>query len=268
MTKSKKTITLCFAIVGFAASILGVIFLLLNTVAIYESWEHIHTGLAVLCLLAGIGSMVLFRKVAKADEIEREEREKARKEDAEIFKFATQTLYYRFGTRFEFWSVGVKHGEEGKTVIVSQGTVGQHREEKEVAVAPNSTVLNTVRDEFEKKLRQGYAPVDEKAKIDFDIICQAEDVKAFPGYSEDECYHDELYYRLEDLFWLTGVGETVDFSTGIERNDDGTASYNDSLPIQISCSVVDFEIAKELIEKELAGTEFQNFEIRMVEKEK
>ena len=216
-------------------------------------WEPIYLKAAAFCLLTLVGLVVFaVRKHNKAVErMVTKEVEKIKKLEKEAL--ISQTLYYRFASRIEYWNVWVENRNEKETVIIFQGIVGQLGEETIVATAPNSTAWETARVESGKKRRQGYAPLDEEAEVWFDVICRIDDLKTFSEYSKDICYHQKLVSLLIDILVPTFAG---DVDIPLPRPGD----------IEIPCSVIDFKIAKELIEKELAGTEFQNFEIRMVDK--
>ena len=248
------TIIAAIGVVVFLALTIG--FIVISSV---EFWERSYLKIAALCFVLFIICLVYLVKALKEDtrkaKIEQAESENTLKERREVSDIISQTLYYRFGTRFEHWSIWVEEKNGKETIEILQGTVGKHGEKQVVATAPNSTAWATARDEFEKKVRQGYTPFDEKDEIWFDVICQVEDLMTSPCYSQEVCYHHKLGSCLSNLLLPTGVGEV---SFPVEETED----------IIIYCSVVDFEIAKELIEKELVGTEFQKFEIHMVEKEK
>ena len=210
-----------------------------------EGWAPIYLIGAALCLLVSIG-IFIFLRISLNGGFSGMKKERARikemREEKEIHDLIDNTLYKRIGSQLHYWATWVEHKKQGEEVILFEGIMGEHGQGKKAVIAPHSTALKTARAEFEKKQRQGYAPFDEKAKVRFDIIYQAEKLN-----------RNKLICRLQPIFWRTGVGE-IDSHLAEKEN------------IIIHCWVVDFEIAKELIEKELAGTEFQKFEIRMVEK--
>ena len=207
--------------------------------ALEEKWFELLIA-AALCLLVGIGFLIFLKggfSIATKKERARIPEIKA---EMKVYELIADTLYKRVGSQLHYWATWVENKKKGEEVILFEGVVGEHGQGKKAVIAPHLTALETARAEFEKKRRQGYAPFDEKEKIRFAIIYQAE-----------KRSQDKLHRRLQTLFWRTGVGE-IDSHLADKEN------------ITIHCWVVDFEIAKELIEKELAGTEFQNFEIRMI----
>jgi hypothetical protein len=66
------------------------------------------------------------------------------------------------------------------------------------------------------------------------------------GTEEDLEKRDKLQERMDDLLGWTGLGHTDGGSTG-----SGT--------MEVACVVVDFDIAKKVIEDNLRGTEFENY---------
>jgi hypothetical protein len=66
------------------------------------------------------------------------------------------------------------------------------------------------------------------------------------GTSEDLAKRHELQNRLEELLSRTGLGDCDGGSIG-----NGT--------MEVCCYVVDFVIAKKVIEEDLRGTEFENY---------
>ncbi len=119
------------------------------------------------------------------------------------------------------------------------GTRGESKELKSTLLRKASSVIKKLIDE---KTAEGYAPVE----FDDHQILLIEFTVNGMGCDEDV----EKRYRLQDR-----MDETLGW-TGLGNCDGGSMG---SGKMEVCCLVVDFDIAKRVIEEDLKGTEFDNF---------
>ncbi|OJW72322.1 MAG: hypothetical protein BGO59_14350 [Spirosoma sp. 48-14] len=148
-----------------------------------------------------------------------------------LYKLIDNQLYY-----WETWD------KDEKTAIVHWGIVGQRGQDKEVKGGLFSNFRKTVQTEIDEKLKEGYAEFNE------DNIAFLEVEYKIDGFGTDQDLdkRHKLEEHLNELLGWTGLGHVDGGSIG-----SGT--------MEAGCMVVNFEIAKKLIEDNLKGTEFGGY---------
>lgn len=148
-----------------------------------------------------------------------------------LFKTIEGQLHY-----WETWDT------DEQTVIVHWGVVGETGYRSEVKSAPFSNFRKTVRKEINQKKREGYEEFDEDNLAFLEIEYKTEGF----GTEEDLRKRYRLEEHLDELLGWTGLGQV-----------DGSSIGSGSM--EVGCVVVDFDIAKSVIEQELKGTEFGDY---------
>jgi hypothetical protein len=145
-------------------------------------------------------------------------------------------LYKRDGDALRYWETW----EHGGTNTLHWGTVGD--EGDTTTLKTTKSARDKVRAELAARKAEGYAevPVDGMAMLVVEYK-----VEGF-GNEADLAKRDRLESLLDNVLGWTGLGHCDGGSTGSGTME--AASY-----------VVDFAIAKKLIEEELADTEFADF---------
>lgn len=147
---------------------------------------------------------------------------------------------YRFSeTKKEYWETW-ENGDDSHTVHWGElGTTGQSKTVK-------STLLKkakaSIQKEIDNLLAQGFHPIDPEDHITLLIEYAVDGM----GSGEDV----EKRYRLEER-----MNETLGW-TGLGACDGGSIG---SGTMEVCNFVVDFEISKAVIAKDLANTEFANY---------
>jgi predicted DNA-binding WGR domain protein len=148
-------------------------------------------------------------------------------------------LYKLTANQLHYWETWDK---DGKTGIVHWGVVGQRGQDKEVKSGLFSNFRKAVQKEINDKLKDGYAEFDED-KVSFLEIEYT--IDSF-GTEQDLEKRHRLETKLDGILGWTGLGHTDGGSIG-----SGT--------MEVGCIVVDFEIAKKVIETNLKDTEFADY---------
>jgi len=149
-----------------------------------------------------------------------------------LYKHADNEILY-----WETWNI---KGED--KAIVHWGTLGEKGDDIEVKSVPSASFKDQIQKEIDSKLSEGYKTID----IDDHFTLIIEFKVNGMGIVEDL----EKRYRLEDR-----MGETLGW-TGLGKCDGGSMG---SGTMEICCYVVDFKIAKRVIEQDLKDTEFSNY---------
>jgi hypothetical protein len=133
-------------------------------------------------------------------------------------------------------------GQGRKNSNNSLGIVGQSGEHKEVNGGLFSNFRKTVQTEIDEKLKEGYAEFDEDKMAFLEVEYKID------GFGTDQ--NLDKRHRLEDhlneLLGWTGLGHVEGGSIGSETMEAG-------------CVVVDFDVAKKVIESDLKNTEFGDY---------
>ena len=148
-------------------------------------------------------------------------------------------LYKNIDNKLHYWETWDK---DDKTAIIHWGIVGQRGQNKQVKGGLFSNFRKKVQQEIEEKLNEGYAEFDED-KVSFLEIEYK--IDGF-GTEEDLDKRHRLEEKMDQVLGWTGLGHTDGGSIG-----SGT--------MEVGCIVVDFDIAKTVIEEELKDTEFGDY---------
>jgi hypothetical protein len=119
------------------------------------------------------------------------------------------------------------------------GTTGESKELKSTLLRKATTVIQK---EIDQKIAEGYAPIENKNHYTLLIEYTVDGM----GCGEDVEKRGRLQNRMDGTLGWSGVG-----------NCDGGSIGSGSM--EACCYVVDFEVAKSVIEKDLKGTEFENY---------
>ncbi len=148
-------------------------------------------------------------------------------------------LYKLIDDQLLYWETWVK---DEKTAIFHWGIVGQTGQNKEVKSGLLSSFRKTVQKEIDKKLKEGYAEFDEDNYVFLEIEYKIDDF----GTEQDLDKRHRLEEKVDEILGWTGLGHTDGGSIG-----SGT--------MEVGCLVVDYDIAKKVIEEKLKDTEFGDY---------
>jgi hypothetical protein len=148
-------------------------------------------------------------------------------------------LYKKADNKLLYWETWDK---DSKTGIIHWGNVGEEGESKEIKSGLFSNFSVTIQKEIELKISEGYSEFDE----DENVYLEIEYIIEGFGTDEDLDKRHRLEERMDSVLGWAGLGNTDGGSIG-----SGT--------MEVGCVVVDFEIAKKVIEQNLKGTEFANY---------
>ena len=146
-----------------------------------------------------------------------------------LYKKKKNALFY-----WETWDKNLKTG------IVHWGKVGERGEDKEVKSTVFSDYRGIVQREVDEMISEGFQEIDNHHTL---LIEYKIDGKGSPG---DLGKRHRLEQRMNETLGWTGLGHCDGGSSG-----GGT--------MEICCFVVDLNIAKKAIEKDLKNTEFGNY---------
>jgi len=148
-------------------------------------------------------------------------------------------LYKQKDNQLWYWETWDK---DEKTAIVHWGVVGEQGQNKEVKGGLFSSFRKNVQKEIDQKLKEGYTEFDQD-KVSF---LEIEYIIDGFGTEQDLAKRHRLEQKMDEVLGWTGLGHTDGGSIG-----SGT--------MEVGCMVVDFDIAKKVIEESLKGTEFGNY---------
>jgi predicted DNA-binding WGR domain protein len=148
-----------------------------------------------------------------------------------LFKNVDHQLYY-----WETWD------KDEKTAVIHWGVVGQTGKQKEVKSGFFSNFRTIVQKEINAKLKEGYAEFQDDEYTFLEIEYKIEGF----GTEKDLDKRHRLEEILDDILGWTGLGHADGGSIG-----SGT--------MEMGCVVVDFDIAKKVIEEKLKDTEFGDY---------
>ncbi|UTN06551.1 hypothetical protein L0669_11720 [Flavobacterium bizetiae] len=148
-------------------------------------------------------------------------------------------LYKQKDNQLWYWETWDK---DEKTAIVHWGIVGEQGQNKEVKGGLFSSFTKNVQKEIDQKLKEGYTEFDQ------DKVCFLEIEYSIDGFGTEQDLEKRhrLEQKMDEVLGWTGLGHTDGGSIG-----SGT--------MEVGCMVVDFDIAKKVIEERLKGTEFGNY---------
>ncbi len=131
---------------------------------------------------------------------------------------------------------------DDKSGTIHWGELGQQGQSKTVKSGLFSNFHKEIQKEIDEKIKEGYAPVDEEDLVTLLIEFQVDEM----GTPEDVDKRTRLQSKMDETLGWTGLGHCDGGSIG-----SGT--------MEVCCFVVDFAVAKKVIEKDLADTEFSNY---------
>ncbi|MEN2400686.1 hypothetical protein GKZ90_0012915 [Flavobacterium sp. MC2016-06] len=150
-------------------------------------------------------------------------------------------LYKVMHDKLHYWETWSK---DETTAIVYWGIVGYLGEYKEIKSGIFTNVARTIQNQINAKLRDGYEMFDNDNLLLLEIEYKITD---FETTKELHKRH-RLEEKLDNLLSLTGLGHNNGGNSGEET-------------MEVECAVIDFDMAKKAIEKELKNTEFDDYKI-------
>jgi hypothetical protein len=147
-------------------------------------------------------------------------------------------LYKRVDGRLQYHEAWLDEG----IITEHWGTVGDHGSSQEHPAPPHKSEKAALREVLKSALDSGYEPIgDEQTSI---VLIEYE-IDGFGTPADLEKRH-ALESRMNETLGWTGVGHCDGGSIG-------------SGSMEVTCVVVDADIAKRVIEDDLKGTEFSDY---------
>ncbi|UAY52079.1 WGR domain-containing protein [Ferruginibacter albus] len=148
-------------------------------------------------------------------------------------------LYKLIDNKLHYWETWDK---DDKTGIVHWGIVGERGQDKEVKSGLLTNFRKSIQKEIDEKVKDGYSEFDEDniAFLEIEYI-----IDGF-GTDKDLDKRHRLEEKMDEVLGWTGLGHTDGGSIG-----SGT--------MEVGCVVVDFDIAKKVIEHSITNTEFSDY---------
>ncbi|MBU1220692.1 WGR domain-containing protein [Myxococcota bacterium] len=146
-----------------------------------------------------------------------------------LYKAKQGTLHY-----WEAW-------EDSGAVIVHWGKIGEKGKSEEIRGFKTEEFQQIIKKKVAKKVGEGFEEIDEE-EMSILVIEYKSD-----GIEENLDKYDRIEEAINDILGCNGLGYCDGNSVGA-----GT--------MEIACFVVDFEIARKILKKELKNTEFKNFQ--------
>jgi hypothetical protein len=148
-------------------------------------------------------------------------------------------LYKKIDSELQYW----ESWEDDKTsATIHWGKVGQKGESKTIKSSFFSGFQKVLKKEVDRITREGFKEIPHDEHVTLLIEYPVNGM----GTPEDLNKRHTLQDRMQETLGWTGLGFCDGGSIG-----SGT--------MEVCCFVVDFEIAKKVIETDLIGTEFENF---------
>ncbi|HRG01330.1 MAG TPA: hypothetical protein PKZ75_09450 [Bacteroidia bacterium] len=148
-------------------------------------------------------------------------------------------LYKRIDNDIHYWETWDK---DEKTGVVHWGVVGQRGQDKEIKSGLFTNFRKDIQKEIDIYSEDGYEEVD----IDDHFTLLIEFKVDGMGTPEDVEKRTRLQDRMNETLGWTGLGHCDGGSIG-----SGT--------MEVCCFVIDFDIAKSVIEQDLKNTEFADY---------
>lgn len=148
-------------------------------------------------------------------------------------------LYKQIDGRLHYWETWEN---DNKTAIIHWGPVGERGAHKEVKSGFISSFTKAVEKEIAARLAEGYAEIDDEDHAFLEIEFKVEGF----GTEDDLDKRHELENHLDQLLGWTGLGAVNGGSIG-----SGT--------MEVGCAVVDYEIAKSVIEQDLKDGPYADY---------
>lgn len=157
-------------------------------------------------------------------------------------------LYKTIDNELHYWETW---DNENNSATIHWGKVGLKGEIKTLKSGLFSNFRKVVQKEIDKKINEGYIQFEDMNLTFIEIIYPIVDM----GSEDDLNKRHSLENRMNELLGWTGLGNVDGGSIG-----SGT--------MEVGCEVVDYEIAKKVIQQDLKGSEFEDFkEIKAIEYE-
>ena len=148
-------------------------------------------------------------------------------------------LYKQVDNELLYWETWDK---DEKTGVIHWGIVGERGQDKEIKSGLFSNFRKAIQKEIDEKIKEGYSEFDE----DNLTFLEIEYIIDGFGTDQDLDKRHRLEEKMDSVLGWTGLGHTDGGSIG-----SGT--------MEVGCLVVDFNIAKKVIESSLINTEFSNY---------
>jgi hypothetical protein len=148
-------------------------------------------------------------------------------------------LYKLLANQLHYWETWDK---DERTAIIHWGIVGERGLNKEFKSRLFSSFRKTVQKEVDEKVKNGYAAFKEDNYAILEIEYKIEGF----GTEQDLEKRHRLEHEMDEVLGWTGLGHTDGGNIG-----SGTMA--------VACIVVDFAIAKKIIENKLKDTEFGDY---------
>ncbi len=148
-------------------------------------------------------------------------------------------LYKRVDNEILFWETW---DIDDKTGVVHKGIIGQRGDYKKVKSGLFYSFRKEIQKEIDQYFKNGYQEVDIEDHFTLLIEYKVDGM----GTNEDVERRTRLQDRMDDILGWTGLGHCDGGSIG-----SGT--------MEVCCYVIDFEVAKSVIEENLKNTEFSNY---------
>lgn len=151
----------------------------------------------------------------------------------------TIKLYKKIKNKLHYWETW---SQSLKAAAVHYGVVGDKGDGRIIDAQNCVEIRKIINKKIQDKIDEGYEEI-----LDEDhYVLQIEYVIDGFGTEEDLAKRRRLQDRMNELLWWHGLGEC-----------DGGSSGSDTM--EVCCFVVDFKLAKEMIEKDLENTEFADY---------
>ena len=147
-------------------------------------------------------------------------------------------LYKKSDAGSHYWETWENNGVH----TIHWGTLGERGQSKEIKDAFLKPAAKVVRSEMNKMIDQGY----EEIPVEDQVILLIEYPVDGMGNTNDLDKRHALESRMDETLGWTGLGNCDGGSIG-----SGT--------MEVCCFVVDFEIAKKVIQEDLKETEFADY---------
>ena len=146
-------------------------------------------------------------------------------------------LYKTINDVLHYWETWDK---DNKTGIIHWGIVGNRGQDEEIKSDMLAPFKKKIQKLVDKKISEGYGAIEDMYTllIEYDVDGM--------GKPEDVEKRHRLQSRMNETLGWIGLGHCDGGSIG-----SGT--------MEVCCLVVDFDIAKSIIEQDLKGTEFENY---------
>lgn len=148
-------------------------------------------------------------------------------------------LYRSVNGGIDYWETW---DNDEKSGTVHWGKLGERGSDKIFVTDKSSDFHEKIQEEVTQRVEGGFNPIDDDELLTLLIEFKVEGM----GSTADLEKRSRLEARMNETLGWVGLGHCDGGSIG-------------SGSMEVCCLVVDFEIAKKVIEKDLAGTEFSNY---------